>query len=623
MIKTEKSYLNEIGLILFMLRLELEEIPQDCGVYLFKGEGGEVLYVGKAKNLRTRINNYFRVGVLQPKIQALLQQAQSWEYFLTTNEKEALLLEATLIKKYKPKYNVLLKDDKNYPMLRLSINESYPALEIVRKRRRGDNAIYFGPFTSARSLKEILKLLSKIFPLRKCSLTELKRRKRPCIYYQIHKCLAPCVYKIPKEEYDNLVRGVIDFFQGRGAQIIDKWRQEMHNLSEKLEFERAAFLRDRIKDLEVLLEKQSVVLSEPKDLDLWDYKKIEEKVYLIVLFIRHGYLYGSQTFSVRVPFLETFSLKNILLQYYLEGKIIPSEILIPEEFEELEEYEKIFSEYAGNYVKIKNFSEESECLHLRNLAQKNLENYIKWEMERSDQDYENIAEALREFLQLERAPYIIEAVDLSQYAGEARVGAIVSFYQGSPDKKKYRHYKIKGKGKDDYSMLREVVYRRLKRGLEEKDLPDLLLIDGGKGHLEVALMTARDLGLSNLSIRSISKDEKRNPDKVYLPGRKNPKILPKHNLLYSFLGKILNEAHRFALSFSQKTLKKLQLQSILDVIPGVGPKRKKVLLHYFKDLSEIINTPTEKIGQLPGFNLSMAKKVKEALVKLISEKPLP
>lgn len=605
-----------------MIAINLEEIPKDSGVYLFKGERGEVLYVGKAKNLKARISSYFKGEIINPKVQNLLHQTKSLEYFLTTTEKEALLLEATLIKKFKPKYNVLLKDDKNYPQLRISLQDPYPALQVVRKRKKGDRALYFGPFTSAKSLKEILRLLSKTFPIRRCSLAEMQRRKIPCIYYQIKKCLAPCVNKIPKEEYDKLVKGIIDFFQGKGQDLIEKWREEMHRLSENLEFEKAAFLRDRIRDLEALLEKQSVVLSDTKDIDFWECKIIDDREFFIVLFIRFGYLYGFQTFSVKKPLNEGSALKDVLLQYYTEGKIIPEYITIPDEVEEFKELASLLSEYAGKEVKFLNPGNDPELLNLKNLALKNLKNYIVQYKESRVSDYEKLANELKNFFKLERDPYYIEAIDLSQYGGFAKVGVIVAFIQGIPDKSKYRHYKIKGDYRDDFSMLYEVVYRRLRRGIEEGYFPDLLLIDGGKGHLEVALSAARDLGLNEIEIRSVAKNEKRNPEKAFLPGRKNPKFLPKHQEVYHFIGKILAEAHRFAITFSHKTMEKGTLQSLLEEIPGIGPKRKKVLLSTFSNWKDLLTAQEEEIAKLPGFNLKIARNLKSALSKLKLENTL-
>jgi len=600
-----------------VLNLNLKEIPQAPGVYLFKSKRGEVLYVGKAKDLRARLSAYVKEPYLSPKLEHLLRNTESVEYFLTDTEKAALLLEANLIKKYRPKYNVLLKDDKNYPLLRIPIKEKYPSLQIVRKRKKGDQALYFGPFTSARGLREILKLLSKTFPLRKCSLAEMKRRKTPCIYYQIKKCLAPCVNPIPEEEYKKMVDGAIEFFQGKGKELIKKLEEEMHRLAENLEFERAAFLRDRIEDLKKVLETQAVVLDTPLDLDLWEYKKENSNEYFIVLFVRYGYLYGFQTFQIKNPLGEKPALKEVILQFYMEGKIIPEKIFLPEKPEEKEELESILSELSGKEIKILESFQDEKIKILRDLALKNLENFILSEKRREKPWYAGLSEELVEVLRLSREPRWIEAIDLSQFYGTARVGALVCFFEGEPEKSRYRHYHIKGEGKDDYAMLYEVVYRRLKRGLEENNLPDLILIDGGKGHLETALRAGEDLEVKEVEFRAIAKNEKRQPEKLYIPGRKNPLFLPKYKEVYHFIGRVMSEAHRFAKTFAEKIKEKETLTSILDRIKGIGPKRKEILLENFKDLEEILNAPLEKLSNLPGFNLKIAKVLKENLQKFL------
>ena len=601
-----------------MIEINLEDIPKSPGVYLFKNKRGEVLYVGKAKDLRNRLSYYTKSSFLSPKINHLLSLAEKVEYFLTKNEKEALLLEANLIKKFRPKYNVLLKDDKNYPLLRIPIKEKYPSLQIVRKRKKGDQALYFGPFTSAKGLREILKLLSKTFPLRKCSLAEMKRRKTPCIYYQIKKCLAPCVNPIPEEEYKKLVDGVIEFFQGKGKGLIEKLKEEMHRLSENLEFERAAFLRDRIEDLKNILEKQAVVLNTPIDLDLWEYKKENTYEFFIVLFVRYGYLYGFQTFQIKNPLGETPAIKDVILQFYLEGKIIPEKIYLPEEIEEKEELESILCEAAGKEIKILKSSEKEEIKILRELALKNLENFILSERRREKPWYAGLSEELVETLKLSQEPRWIEAIDLSQFYGTARVGAIVCFFEGEPEKSRYRHYHVKTEAKDDYAMLYEVIYRRLKRGLEENNLPDLILIDGGKGHLETALRAAEDLNIETVEFRAIAKNIKRQPEKLYIPGRKNPMFLPRYKEVYHFIGRVMSEAHRFAKTFAEKTKEKETIESILDKIKGIGPKRKEILLKNFRSLEDISQAPLENLANLPGFNLKIAKALKENLKEFLT-----
>ena len=601
-----------------MIEINLEDIPKSPGVYLFKNKRGEVLYVGKAKDLRNRLSYYTKSSFLSPKINHLLSLAEKVEYFLTKNEKEALLLEANLIKKFRPKYNVLLKDDKNYPLLRIPIKEKYPSLQIVRKRKKGDQALYFGPFTSAKGLREILKLLSKTFPLRKCSLAEMKRRKTPCIYYQIKKCLAPCVNPIPEEEYKKLVDGVIEFFQGKGKGLIEKLKEEMHRLSENLEFERAAFLRDRIEDLKNILEKQAVVLNTPIDLDLWEYKKENTYEFFIVLFVRYGYLYGFQTFQIKNPLGETPAIKDVILQFYLEGKIIPEKIFLPEEIEEKKELESILCEAAGKEIKILKSSEKEEIKILRELALKNLENFILSERRREKPWYAGLSEELVETLKLSQEPRWIEAIDLSQFYGTARVGAIVCFFEGEPEKSRYRHYHVKTEAKDDYAMLYEVIYRRLKRGLEENNLPDLILIDGGKGHLETALRAAEDLNIETVEFRAVAKNIKRQPEKLYIPGRKNPMFLPRYKEIYHFIGRVMSEAHRFAKTFAEKTKEKETIESILDKIKGIGPKRKEILLKNFRSLEDISQAPLENLANLPGFNLKIAKALKENLKEFLT-----
>ncbi len=595
--------------------VKLEALPNEPGVYLYKDERGQVLYVGKAKDLRARIGSYFRNGYLIPKVQKLLEQAKALEYILTRTEKEALLLEATLIKKYRPKYNVLLKDDKNYPLIRISLEEDYPALQIVRRRRKGDRALYFGPFTSAKAIREILKVLTKTFPLRRCSLVEMRRRKEPCIYYQIKKCLAPCVKKVSREEYARLVQGVVDFLQGRCQQVVSALREEMLRLAENLEFERAAFLRDRLAELEEVLTKQAVVLDEPVDFDLWEFKEERENFYAIVLFVRFGYLYGYQTFRLRNPLPSTSNLDNILLQFYTEGKIIPEKIYWPAEKDP--SLNEALSELAGKRVEVNPLPEEQRFHYLREMAQKNLEHFRLTQLRKEKPWYEGLGEELAKLLRLSEIPRYVEAIDLSQYSGSAKVGALVCFFEGEPDKARYRHYHIRSEGRDDYSMLYEVVYRRLSRGIEEGNLPEVILLDGGKGQLQTALQAAEDLKIFSVHFAAIAKDEKRISNKLYLPKRKNPILLSKYTEVSHFLQRVMEEAHRFAKTFAEKTKEKIDFQSqIFQDLPGLGDKRKKTLLVHFRSLEELAKADLERIANLPGFNLSLAKRIKERLKEL-------
>jgi len=597
-----------------MVEINLQEIPEAPGVYLFK-KRGKVLYVGKAKNLKSRLSYYARGAGLPPKVYHLLSAAEELQYFLTRNEKEALLLEANLIKKHRPKYNVVFKDDKNYPLLRINLEEDYPRLQIVRRRKKGDKAVYFGPFTSAKGLREILKLISKMYPLRKCSLSEMRRRNSPCIYYQMKKCLAPCVKEVSKEEYRKLVEGVVEFFKGKGEELLVKLKQEMERLAENLEFERAAFLRDRIKDLEKILQNQSIVLPQQIDLDFWVYKKVKEEVFFVVLFVRYGYLYGFQEFRLRQS-IEEVDVVQVLVQFYMDGKLIPEVVWIDVEEEKREKLEEILRELNSGHVRVT--SEKSqEFLLLRDVANKNLERFVLASLNK-ESPWLKLKEDMMRVLRLEKEPLWIEAIDLSQFYGDARVGAIVSFYEGEPEKSRYRRYHIKTQAKDDYGMLYEVLFRRLKRGLEEENLPDLLLIDGGKGHLEVGLRVAEDLGIDSVEFRGVAKNEKRIPERLYIPGRKNPILLSRHQELRNFIGRIMGEAHRFAKEFAEKTKTKELKTGILEGIKGIGKKRQEVLLKNFHTLEEILNTPAEEIAKLPGFNFKVAISLKKHLQELLS-----
>ncbi len=497
--------------------------------------------------------------------------------------------------------------------LRAKLPRYYFDLRKEEKAYEKDTTAFTPAVSLLLGLREILKLLYKSFPLRRCSLAEMKRRKKPCIYFQIQKCLAPCVEKISKEEYAKYVDGIIEFFQGKGKELVKKIKKEIDNSAENLEFEKAAFLRDRLKDLEELLEKQAVVLNEPIDLDLWEIRSEKERDYLIVLFVRYGYLYGYQTFQVNKSIEET--LPQALFQFYLEGKIIPEKIFVPQDLEERKDYEKILSEIALKEIEIIPIPEKIEFINLRKIALKNLENFILSEKRQEKPWYGGLREEIKKILKIDKDITSIEAIDLSQYYGKAKVGSVVAFFEGEPDKSRYRHYHIKGERKDDLSMLYEVVYRRLKRGLEEGTLPDLLLIDGGKAHLETALKAAEDLGIDSVALRSIAKNEKREPEKIYLPLRKNPIYLPKYKEVFAFIGRIMNEAHRFAQSFAEKALQKETLKSKLEKIPGIGPKRKEILLKTFKNFEDIKKAPLHKLSTLPSFNLKIAKNLKEYLEK--------
>ncbi len=594
----------------------LKEAPEAPGVYLFKSEKGEILYVGKAKNLKKRLSNYLRQDLSQtPKTRALLAKAAQVEIIVARSEKEALLLEANLIKKHRPQYNVILRDDKAYPLLRISLHEKFPGIRVVRRRRK-DKALYFGPYPSAGAVKETLRFLGHIFPLRRCSTAEFRRRERPCLYYQIGRCPAPCVGKISEEEYRQIVNGVIMFLRGKAGPLLKKLQAEMEACAERLEFERAAVLRDRIRAIEKTLEAQVVALSEERDLDVFAVARQGEKISGCVLFVRSGALIGKKNFHLTRVDLDEPALFSLLLrQFYDEGKYIPDEILLPKEPEDQEFLSEWLSELAGKKVEIR-VPKRGARRSLMEMAKKNALEALAARL-KGERPYEELAEEMTVYLRLPKIPRRVEGVDISNIQGEIPVGVTVSFLDGSPDKKAYRRYHIKGVSQpNDYAMMFEVLQRRLTRGVEEDNLPDLLVIDGGKGQLQIALTVLEELGLKGeIGVCAIAKEREKEGDKIYIPGRKNPLNLARHNEILRFLQRVRDEAHRFAITFHRKTRSKKALVSSLDQIPGVGPKRRQTLLRHFGDLEAIRKASVEEIARLPGLNRKVAQEIKRYLSK--------
>ncbi len=592
----------------------IKEAPEAPGVYLFKGEKGEILYVGKAKNLKKRLSNYLRQDFSQtPKTRALLAKAAEVEIIVARSEKEALLLEANLIKKYRPRYNVILRDDKAYPLLRISLHEKFPGIKVVRRRRK-DKALYFGPYPSAGAVRETLRFLGRIFPLRRCSMAEFKRRERPCLYYQIRRCPAPCVGKISEEEYRQIVNGAIMFLRGKAGPLLKRLRAEMEACAERLEFERAAVLRDRIRAIEKTLEAQVVALPEERDLDVFAIAIQGEKISGCVLFVRSGALIGKKNFHLSRADLDEPALFSLLLrQFYDEGKYIPDEILLPREPEDQEFLSEWLSELAGKKVEIK-IPKRGARRNLMEMAKKNALEALAARL-KGERPYEELAEEMTTRLRLPRVPRRVEGIDISNIKGKIPVGVTISFLDGAPDKGAYRRYHIKGVSQpNDYAMMFEVLRRRLTRGVEENNLPDLLVIDGGKGQLQMALTVLEELGLrGEIGVCAIAKEREKEGDKIYIPGRKNPVNLARHHEILRFLQRVRDEAHRFAVTFHRRTRSKRALVSSLDQIPGVGPKRRQTLLRYFGDLEAIKKASIEEIARLPGLNRKVAQEIKKYL----------
>ncbi|HIC85886.1 MAG TPA: excinuclease ABC subunit UvrC, partial [Desulfobacterales bacterium] len=454
-------------------------LPEGPGVYLFKDSRGKTLYVGKAKNLRKRVLSYFRArGTSCSKTLFMLKKASGLDFILTSNEKEAFILESTLIKRYKPRYNIVLRDDSQYPCLRLSLEEPFPRLTIVRKIKR-DGARYFGPFSSASAVRNTLKVIDRIFQLRKCKTSALPKRSRPCLNYQMDRCLAPCSGKISEAEYGRVVRQVILFLEGKSEELISHLAQEMKDASARLEFERAARLRDQITSVQKTIERQQVVSPGMEDLDVIGIAQREDSFQLVVMYIREGRLIGIRNYRVKSPgHSPSEVMEAFIKQYYSRDLFLPGEIILSTPIEEAMAISAWLTDCAAKKVSIK-VPKRGTKKRLTEMAVANAESLL------SSADLpepDRLIALIKERLGLTRPPVRIEGLDVSTLYGSKAVGAIVSFVNGKPYKAGYRNFKIKwADGMDDYGMLAEVVARRIALG----DLPDLFLVDGGKGQLAV------------------------------------------------------------------------------------------------------------------------------------------
>lgn len=597
---------------------KMMRFPPNPGVYLMKNKAGDIIYVGKAKSLRNRVRSYFgKTENSRYLIRFLLSQVEDIGYIITDTEKEALILENSLIEKHKPRYNVNLKDDKTYFSLRLSIKDNFPRLSLVRKVRK-DGARYFGPYSSGNAVKDTLRMISKTFGIRTCSDYNFKNRTRPCLSYQIKRCLAPCRGLIDEERYWNSVREVILFLDSRNQELLKLLRKRMKDESDNLNFEEAARIRDQISSLEKTIEKQKVVSNSGRDQDVFAFYGQGGVIELQVMMMRRGRIIDTRSFSLtnlELPDEEVMS--SFLKQYYGEDRFtpldsnhltrfIPSEIIIPFEIEDRKLVEEWFSEKKGRKVKI-HVPKKGWKLDLLNMVMENAKNSL---MDRQSIYGTNlkILEEIKKRLRLREVPRKIECFDISNISGRLAVGSMVTFKEGRPDKDSYRRFRIKTVDQaDDYGMMYEVLNRRYGRVSGRNDLPDLVIVDGGKGQLNVATRVLKETGRDNLDVIGLAKGEDR--EKIFIPHRRDPVLLQKNSKTMLLLQQIRDEAHRFAITYHQKLRKKQNLRSILEDIPGVGLVRKKALLRHFGSLKGIQKASVEDLAQVPGMNADVAKNI--------------
>ena len=588
------------------MAIEVDSLPHAPGIYIFKDRDGGLLYVGKAKDLGKRVRTYFQGRHKDVKTSAMLSRVAEIDHIVTQTEKEALILEDTLIKENHPRYNVQLRDDKRYPYLRLSIQEEFPKLSVVRRIKQ-DGALYFGPFPSATSVRETLKAIQKVFPLRRCSASQFSNRSRPCLNFQMKRCLAPCCQEVNRNDYNELVQQVRLFLDGKSDCLMDELRARMKAEGEALHFENAARIRDRLISLERIIEKQKMVSQDTFHRDVIALWHEGRKMGIQVLFVRGGRLLGGKFFTIRddgLPDQEIVS--SFLHQFYREGKFIPEDILVPVPLEDATLLEEVLRERGKRQVRIRHPRKQNKDFDLLQMALENARQKLAGQLQDHD-----VLEELKERFRLSQKPSRIEGFDISNLGGGLAVGSMVVFKDGEPSKDLYRRYRIKTvRGMDDYAMTFEVLLRRFQRGKEEGSLPQLILLDGGKGQLNVALEVLKDLDIRGIDALSLAK--KRTPqeeDRVFLPSRKEPIILQDRSPSSLLLQHIRNEAHRFAIGYHKRLRRKEELTSMLDDIDGIGEKRKRNLLEHMGGLQAIQKASVEELARVPGMSRPLALRV--------------
>jgi excinuclease ABC subunit C len=578
----------------------IDTIPQRPGVYLFKDKSGKALYIGKAKELKKRLSSYFGTGRDQSyKSWLILKHAHSLDHIITATEKEAFILEGNLIKKHRPRYNVKIKDDSNYPLLKLDINNKYPRLNIVR-RMKSDGALYYGPFPSASAVRSTLRLIGTLFPLRKCRTNEIPKRSRPCLNFQLGRCLAPCCEDVSPEEYQEIVDQAKLFLEGRNRELISRLRGIMRKASSELDFEKAARVRDQIRAVEKTVERQTVVSAGMKDQDVIGLYLSGREAVVVILMVRGGYMVGTKNFAIHCEFEDPQeALESFLKQYYRDRGSVPSEIILSNGIGDARLIAEWITGMAGRKVSLV-VPTRGDKKKLVDMAMVNAEHIMG---ERQHADQQALLENAKSVLRLKKIPYHTEGVDISNLGGEHPVASVVSFRNGIPQRSGYRNYRIKQvQGIDDYAMIAETVIRRLKKD----DPPDLLVIDGGKGHLTAAYRAVRALSLESspdiVSIAKGARGEVGAADKVYIVNRKNPLMLSRSHPVLFFLMRVRDETHRRAIGYHRASREKGFLESELDGIRGVGPKRKRALLKYLGGMEAIAKARLEEIEQVPGID---------------------
>ncbi|MCS7273613.1 MAG: excinuclease ABC subunit UvrC [Fimbriimonadales bacterium] len=601
------------------LQAKLKTLPKQPGCYIFKDAQGAVLYVGKAVNLRQRVRSYFQKSAQHtPKVARMVRKIADLEWIVTDSELEALILEANLIKKHRPPYNVLMRDDKSYPYLCLTLSEKFPRLLVTRRVRQDGNR-YFGPFANSGAVWSTHQLLHRTFPLIPCGkVWDGTPKQRPCLYYHMGRCLAPCAGLANPEAYRQIVRQVQLFLEGKGDDLIRQLTAQMEQAAENLEFERAAKLRDQIRALQEVLQRQKVVQPEGVNEDVIALVKDERGACVQMFFIRNGKLLGQRSFFLTEGAEDNPNaiMSEFLKQYYQDAPEVPDKILLPYEITEAQIIAQWLRQKRGSAVEIR-VPHRGEDAQLLEMAARNAElalQSLRQELEHKQDWAESALLELQEVLNLPHLPQRIEAYDISNIQGIAPVGSMVVFEGGQPKKSDYRRFRIKWhpESPDDFAMMKEVITRRLREALEGdakwRTLPDLILIDGGKGQLNAALEAMHALGFQIPAIGLAKRHEQ-----IILPDADEPLELPHYSKALHLLQRIRDEAHRFAVSYHRKLREQRAVKSPLDEIPGIGPRRKKMLLRLFGSIDRIREASLDELASVPTMTRKLAQQVLDYL----------
>lgn len=589
------------------LEQKLKEIPRSAGVYLYKDTSGRIIYIGKAKNLRSRVRSYFQTRPFDRKTDALVRNISDLEFIVTDNEVEALILEATLTKKHKPRYNVNLKDDKSYPHLKLTVNEPFPKVVITRRIQR-DGALYFGPFLPASMARKTIDVINRTFQLRTCDIEIDGKAPRPCLEYHIKRCLGPCVKGLcTAEQYQEAVRDVRLLLEGRNRELADQLEDRMSQASDELRYEMAAKYRDLRRTVIKLSEQQKMATSPERDVDIFAYYREEQRLALQVFTMREGHIVGRREFFWEDLAEDEFDpaafLSEVLAQYYTND-YVPREIHVPVKIEDRELLEEALTKTKGRRVRII-YSQRGEKRDLIDLGEKNAKLAFEQRFRVLQPDMKRVLEELQETLELPRFPARIESFDVSHIQGAENVAGMVVCENGKMNRSQYRKFRIRSvTGANDVASMRETVLRRYRRVLEEgKPLPDLVMIDGGKGQLRAAGEAMRELDLEAVPMVGIVKPPLRHNDVAYLlvKGREDePVYLDPHSLILRLLQMIRDETHRYAVTYHRKRRELRDFTSELTAIPGVGEKRKGRLLRHFGSIQRVSRATVPELTPFVG-----------------------